>query len=73
MKTQEQQRRAIAERDANQRAADAGAPLPYPNIWDRLDPTKIPADAPADALQASHAAFRAFCRPQPRRTLSLKP
>ena len=33
MKTQEQQRRAMAEPDANQRAADDGAPLPYPNIW----------------------------------------
>lgn len=69
MKTPEQESKAIAERDANRVAAECGEALPFPNIWDRLDPTKVPADATEEEVQRSYAAFRAICRPLPRRRL----
>ncbi len=71
MKTTEQEARARAGRAANDLAKAEGAPLPYPNVWDLLDPTKLPADAPEDAMQASYARFHDFCRLPPRKRLSL--
>lgn len=66
-KTTEQERLALEQRAANQRAALAGEPLPYPNIWEQLDPTKVARDASPDELQASYVAFSKLCRPKPRR------
>ena len=71
MKTTEQEARARAGRAANDLAKAEGAPLPYPNVWDLLDPTKLPADAPEDAMHASYARFRDFCRLPPRKRVSL--
>ena len=50
LKTEDRVARAIAQRDANERAREAGQPLPYPNPWDALDPTKLPRDATAEQL-----------------------
>jgi hypothetical protein len=64
-KTRQQVDRALAERRANTQAAKAGNPLPYPNIWDELDPTKVPRDASEEEVQRSYAEFRRLC-PQDR-------
>lgn len=67
LKTPEQERRAESERAANDRAAAQGLPLPYPNLWDGIDPTKVAPGATEDELQASYAAFRTLCRPRARK------
>lgn len=67
MKTPEQLQRAELEREANRLAAQAGQGLPFPNFWDRLDPTKVRAPATDDETQASYAEFRKLCRPRPRK------
>ncbi len=66
-KTTEQERRALEQRAANERAALAGEALPFPNMWDQLDPTKVARDAGPDELQASYVAFSKLCRQKPRR------
>lgn len=66
LKTPEQTARALAQRAANQRAQDEGRPLPYPNIWDALDPTKVPRDATPDQIEASYKAFCEICPPPKR-------
>ncbi len=71
MKTPEQESRAIAERDANRVAAERGEALPFPNLWDQLDPTKVHAGASEEEVARSYAAFRAICTPLPRRRLTL--
>ena len=58
--------RALAERRANAGAQRTGSPMPYPNIWDELDPTKVPRDASEEDLQRSYAEFRRLC-PQDRK------
>ena len=67
VKTAQQERLALDQRAANERAARAGEPLPFPNPWDRLDPTKVARDASPDEIQASYVAFTKLCRPRPRR------
>jgi hypothetical protein len=60
--------RALAQRAANQKAAREGKPLPYPNPFDRLDPTKLPPDASPSQIMERHRKFREICRPfQPKR------
>ncbi len=60
--------RALAQRAANAAAARDGRPLPYPNPWDVLDPTKLPRDASPEAYQQSYREFRKLCPPfQPKR------
>lgn len=66
-KTAEQERLALEQRAANERAARVGEPLPFPNPWDRWDPTKVSRDAGQDEVQASYIAFTKLCRPRPRR------
>ena len=46
-KTRAQERRADA------RAAKAGKPLPFPNIRDAWDPTKVPPDATPEQIHQS--------------------
>lgn len=58
---------ALEQRAANERAAQAGHPLPFPNLWDRLDPTKVDHDANPEQMQSSYVAFTKLCRPRPRR------
>lgn len=67
MKHPQQEERAIHERKANARAAAEGAPLPFPNIWDALDPSKVPRDATAAEVQASYLRFAQLCQPRPRK------
>jgi hypothetical protein len=66
-KTAEQERLALDQRAANERGARAGEPLPFPNLWDSLDPTKVARDASPDDVQASYVAFSKLCPPRPRR------
>lgn len=65
-KTAAQEQRATDERGANARAATTGEPLPFPNVWDRWDPTKVPATATAEEIQASYVRFRRLCQPRAR-------
>jgi uncharacterized protein (DUF433 family) len=67
VKTAEQERVALDQRAANERAARARKPLPFPNLWDAVDPTKVARDASPDEMQASYVAFSKLCRPRPRR------
>ncbi len=55
--------RALAQRAANEAAAREGRPLPYPNPWDTLDPTKLPRDAPREAYLQRYLEFRKLCPP----------
>ncbi len=60
--------RALAQRAANAAAAREGRPLPYPNPWDALDPTKLPRDATSETYRQSFREFRKLCPPfQPKR------
>ena len=68
LKTPEQEARALAEREANRQAKEKGLPLPYPNMWDSLDPTKLdPEEATPEAYERSCREFRKLCRPRPRK------
>src|SRR5262249_32351894 len=67
LKTLEQERRALAERAANESAAEAGYELPVPDSWDAVAPPKVSRSATADEVQASYAPFRLICRPRPRK------
>lgn len=64
-------RTAEEQRAANAAARDAGVALPYPNIWDVLDPTKVSPDATPEQLRASYEAFRHICRARPCRRHTL--
>jgi hypothetical protein len=66
-KSDAQLARAMAEREANEQAAAEGRPLPFPNLWDQLDPTKVPRDATTEQIQASYARFRELCPPRARK------
>ena len=70
-KTKEQIARAMAQRAANHEAAVKGLPLPYPNMWDALDPTKVPRDATPEQITASYREFCKICPPPPRKRHSL--
>ena len=62
-KTREQIARAMAERAANREAAEKGLPLPFPNPWDAVDPTKLPRDATREQITASYREFCRLCPP----------
>jgi hypothetical protein len=59
--------RALQQREANAAAYASGEPLPFPNIWDALDPTKVHPDATAAEIRASHREFDRLCRRRPRK------
>jgi hypothetical protein len=67
MKTPAQNQRCIDERAANAAAAAAGKPLPHPNPFDVLDPTKAPRDATPEQIHRSYLEFVKLCRPRPRK------
>jgi len=52
----------LAQREANARAAAAGEPLPYPNVWDALDPTKVDRDATPEQITQRVREFNRRCR-----------
>jgi hypothetical protein len=60
----EREQRAIERRQANAEAARTGRPLPHPNPWDALDPTKLDAAVDADAAAARYRAFCKLCPPR---------
>ena len=66
IKSEAQERRSEDERAANLRAVAEGRPLPSPNMWDRLDPTKVAPDAMPGEIQASFVRFQKLCRPRAR-------
>jgi hypothetical protein len=57
----------MAERRANTAAARRGEPLPHPNIWDQLDPTKLPPGASQEQILQRTAAFLKLCPPPTRK------
>jgi len=67
LKTDRQVRRALSQRARNARAAGEQRPLPFPNIWDAIDSSKVHSPASDDEMQASYASFRTLCRPRPRK------
>jgi hypothetical protein len=67
LKDAAREERAVREREANAAAAAAGRPIPFPNIWDRLDPTKVPRNATAAEIHASYLRFVQLCRPRARK------
>jgi len=66
-KSAEQEQRAVLEREANAQAAAEGRPLPFPNVWDRLDPTKVPSGASPAEIHTSYLRFAELCRPRARK------
>ena len=72
IKTPEQDARAIGERQANRRAKEAGLPLPCPNMWDVLDPTKLdPAEATPEKIAERYREFRKLCPRRKRKIYTL--
>ena len=67
IKTRKQELRAARERAANAAAKEAGRPLPFPNLWDELDPTKLPRDASDKAIEERYREFCKLCPPTPRK------
>ncbi|MEW6278894.1 MAG: hypothetical protein AB1758_09750 [Candidatus Eremiobacterota bacterium] len=65
-KTPEQEERAMAERRANEEAKQKGEPLPFPNLWDFLDPTKVPEDASPQEISLRYREFCKICPPRKR-------
>ena len=59
----EKEQRAITQREANERAVRAGEPMPFPNPWDRLDPTKVAPEATPEEIHQSYLEFCKLCRP----------
>ncbi len=53
----------LSQRQANERAEAAGQPLPYPNIWDELDPTKLDRGASPEEVHRRYLEFRKLCTP----------
>ncbi len=67
LKTRKQIARALAERRANRYASDHGLPLPFPNIWDFLDPTKLSRDATPEQIAERYLEFCKLCPPRKRK------
>ena len=67
MKSARQTTRALAERRANERAAREGCDLPHPNVWDALDPTKLPRDASPEEVHRRYLEFQKLCHPPERK------
>lgn len=70
-KTKDQSARALAERAANRDAGEKGLPMPSPNVWDELDPTKVPRDATPEEIAASYREFCKICPPPRKRRHTL--
>lgn len=66
-KTLAEETRALEERAANERAFLEGRPLPHPNPWDALDPTKRLPGSPPEEIRARYEEFLTICRPRPRK------
>ena len=71
MKSVRQERQAIAQRCANERAKAQGLPLPYPNPWDIWDPTKVRPDATPEEIHWSYLEFRKLCAPPLRKSYTI--
>jgi hypothetical protein len=72
IKSPEQEARALADREANRRAKEKGLPLPYPNLWDSLDPTKLdPGEATPERMAERYREFSKLCPPRRRKVHTL--
>jgi hypothetical protein len=67
VKDPRQEERALRQREANAHAVENGEPLPFPNMWDAIDPTKVDRDSTPAQVQASYRRFAELCRPRPRK------
>lgn len=63
IKSAEQQARQEFELEANRQAKLTGAPLPFPGVWDELDPTKLSEGASPEEITARYHAFCKLCPP----------
>lgn len=63
--------RCLAQREANGQARDLGLPLPFPNIWDEWDPTKVDRDATIEEIHRRYQEFKKLCRRRPKRRHAL--
>jgi hypothetical protein len=71
IKDEEQIARAMAQRAANAEASRRGEPLPYPNIWDVLDPTKLDRNATIEEIHKRYLEFTQLCRSRPKKRHAL--
>ncbi|MCE7874325.1 hypothetical protein DYH09_28685 [bacterium CPR1] len=55
----------MAQREANAEAKRQGLPLPYPNLWDFWDPTKLPEGASPEEIHQRYLEFCKLCPPPP--------
>ena len=62
-KSEEQQANQRQQLEANRLAHDAGEPLPFPGVWDSLDPTKLPEGATTEEIALRYQAFCKLCPP----------
>ncbi len=67
IKDEEQAARALAQRAAKEEARKKGLPLPYPNIWDELDPTKVDRNASIEEIHLRYVEFTKLCQSRPRK------
>lgn len=66
IKDEERTARAMAQRAANAEARRMALPLPFPNPWDAVDPTKVDRDATIEEIHRSYLEFAKLCRPRPK-------
>jgi hypothetical protein len=71
IKDEAQIARAMAQRAANAEASRKGEPLPYPNMWDVLDPTKVERNATIEEIHRSYLEFAELCRSRPKKRHAL--
>lgn len=67
VKTMSQKETQRRQREANSLAKQQGSPLPYPNLWDALDPTKLPEGASTEEIAKRYSQFSKLCAPRPRK------
>lgn len=68
IKSPEQEARSIAQREANRQAVEQGLELPYPSMWDALDPTKVdPKEATPEKIAQRYREFCKLCPPRRRK------
>lgn len=71
LKSASQQQTQQLQREANALAQERGEPLPYPNVWDFLDPTKLPEGASAEEISNRYREFCKICAPRPRKEYTI--
>lgn len=70
-KTEAQLNRQKDQRLANELAQTQNQPLPFPSIWDDLDPTKLDKGATPEEITQRYQDFCALCPPPPRKEYTI--